>query len=130
MQWSDEWLLIRAAALAHGVDPFFIAAVRKAENGAPGREFGVLTLKAPTYSEQLEACCATVRNRMVEHPPRLRVRLLTSGISRLCLNDDWIDWFAARWAPLGAANDPNSLNVNWSNNVIGLYQRAMNDCAG
>lgn len=130
MNWSDEWLLIRAAAIAHGIDPFFVAAIRKAENGAAGREFGVLTVKAPTYSEQLEAACATVRNRMVEHPPRYRPRLLTSGISRLCLNDDWIEWFAARWAPLGASNDPNSLNVHWSDNVIALYRREMNQEAG
>jgi hypothetical protein len=130
VQWSDEWLMIRAAALAHGVDAFFLAAIRQAENGGPGKEFGVLTIKAPTYSEQLEAACATVRNRMVERPPRLRVRLLKSGISRLCLNDDWIGWFASRWAPLGAANDPHELNPHWVDNVCALYARAMNQEAG
>jgi hypothetical protein len=128
--WSDEWLLIRAAAIAHGIDPFFVAAIRKAENGGPGKEFGVLTIKAPSYSEQLDGCCATVRNRMIEKPPRYRPRLLKSGISRLCLTDDWIDWFGSRWAPLNVANDPDSLNRNWSDNVVRLYQRMMNEEAG
>jgi hypothetical protein len=127
--WADEWLMIRACALAHGVDPYLIGAIRKAENGAPGREFGVLTQNAPTYAKQLESCCATVRNRMLEKPPRFRPRTLKNGIGRLCLNEDWIAWFATRWAPLDAANDPNGLNRNWTINVLGWYNRAPDEWA-
>jgi hypothetical protein len=125
--WSEEWLLIRAAALAHGVDAFFIAAIRKAENGAPGREFGVLSVHAPTYADQLRECCATVRRRMSEKPPRMGLRILRNGVVRLILPNDWIDWFGSRWAPLGAENDPLALNRNWSDNVVLLYAEGMNN---
>jgi hypothetical protein len=28
-----------------------------------------------------------------------------------------VDFWAKRWAPVGAANDPHDLNVNWPVNV-------------
>lgn len=125
MEWSDEWRFIRASALAHGIDPYFVGAIRKAENGGPGREFGVLSTKATTYQAQLDTCCATVRQRMLEKAPRLRPYRPANGILRLCLNSDWIEWFGSVWAPLGASNDPTHLNANWANNVTILYRHGM-----
>jgi hypothetical protein len=31
---------------------------------------------------------------------------------------DFVKMWGARWAPVGAANDPNGLNANWVHNVI------------
>lgn len=125
MNWSDEWALIRSAALAHGIDPYFVAAIRKAENGGPGREFGVLSVKAPTYRDQLEECCTTIRRRMAEHQPTISMRIMTNGHGRICLPDAWIAWFGSRWAPVGAPNDPHRLNENWAHNVMILYHQGM-----
>lgn len=33
----------------------------------------------------------------------------------------FIDFWAARWAPVGAANDPGNLNSNWAKNVKALW---------
>lgn len=48
--WEQE-AIIRIARQA-GVDPRLLAAVRLTENGGPGREFGVLSVPAPTYDDQ------------------------------------------------------------------------------
>lgn len=80
-------------------------AIRKAENGKQGREFGVLTPEAmrfaddpdPTKSLQIQAMWAagTIKKRYKGD-----------------LNE-----FASRWAPVGADNDPTGLNKNWVKNV-------------
>ena len=36
----------------------------------------------------------------------------------------FIDFWAARWAPVGAANDPTNLNSNWAKNVKALWLSA------
>ena len=35
--------------------------------------------------------------------------------------DAFVAFWAARWAPSGAANDPNNLNANWPANVGRLW---------
>jgi hypothetical protein len=35
----------------------------------------------------------------------------------------FVSFWAARWAPVGAANDPTSLNANWPKNVLKGWQR-------
>lgn len=37
-----------------------------------------------------------------------------------------IDFMQKRWAPIGAANDPNNLNKNWAGNVRGALQKDPN----
>jgi hypothetical protein len=36
---------------------------------------------------------------------------------------DFIEFLGSRWAPVGAANDPNGLNANWVANVIADYRK-------
>ena len=55
--WQDEEALIRIAAAKYGLDWHLVAAIRKAENGGAGKEFGVLSVKAPTYVHSL-TCAA------------------------------------------------------------------------
>jgi hypothetical protein len=122
--WLDEVALIRIAAAKHGLDWHFIAAIRKAENGGPGREFGVLSVSAPTYMAQLEVCCQTVRHRLVEYDrdnQTLAVRDTPDGKQTVIYGQEFISWFAGIWAPNGAGNDPGQLNRNWSRNVSYWY---------
>lgn len=35
---------------------------------------------------------------------------------------DFVAMWAARWAPVGAANDPKHLNANWPKNVLAFWR--------
>ena len=73
--------------------------IRKVENGGPGREYGVLNPKAMRYKDdpiksvetQAEWAAGTIKARYTGD----------------------LEAFAARWAPIGAKNDPKCLNKNW-----------------
>jgi hypothetical protein len=122
--WQDEVALIKIAAAKHGLDWHFVAAIRKAEDGGPGREFGVLSIKAPGYAAQLEVCCQTVRHRLVEYDANnqaLGLHQAPDGDEALVYGQDFISWFASIWAPNGATNDPSGLNHNWCGNVSYWY---------
>lgn len=96
-----------------------MAAIRKAERGGAGREFGVLSVKAPTYAAQLEVCCQSARHRLVEYDadnPALELHEAPDGKQAVVYHRDFIAWFGAIWAP-NAANNPTELNRNWSKNV-------------
>lgn len=34
---------------------------------------------------------------------------------------DFVLFWAAKWAPIGAKNDPTGLNANWSRNVLAMW---------
>ena len=113
-----EQAAIRGAAAALGVDPRFLAAIRIAENGGPGREFGVLSVPAPTYWDQLLIAANSVKNAMT----RFQAAGGKSPIDpQGRLTEAFVRSFAARWAPPGAANDPNDLNRHWVKNAAGAY---------
>jgi hypothetical protein len=122
--WQDEQALIKIAAARYGLDWHFVAAIRKAEGGGPGREFGVLSVKAPSYTVQLDVCCQTVRHRLVEYDednPALELHETSDGKRTVVYHRDFITWFGAIWAPNGASNDATGLNRNWSKNVSYWY---------
>lgn len=39
----------------------------------------------------------------------------------------FVDFWAKRWAPIGAANDPKGLNANWSKNVTAIWLEKAKD---
>ncbi len=122
--WQDEEALIRIAAAKYGLDWHFVAAIRKAENGGPGKEFGVLSVKASTYVTQLDVCCQTVRHRLVQYDTdnqALELHEAPDGKETVVYHRDFITWFGQIWAPNGAANDPNGLNRSWSRNASYWY---------
>lgn len=122
MTWDEEIAAIRKAAALRGVDWAFIAAIRKAENGGPGREWGVLSEDATTYQAQLTACCASVRNRLNDYPANPVCKVERADLPpRVAYREGFIDYFARRWAPVGASNDPEGLNANWVKNVEAIY---------
>jgi len=117
--WSEERAAIRRVAERFGVDPRFVAAIRKQENGGPGREFGVLDGYATTYDLQLQECCRTVAHRVFIY--QARGRLFAYNESGLTYSREFLHYFAAIWAPIGVANDPTNLNANWLPGVTQLY---------
>lgn len=122
--WSEETAVIKMVASEHGVDPLFVAAVRKAENGGPGREFGVVSRSAPSYEEQCATTAKTIRNQLVLFNRNPLVKQNSrGGVGRLCYSMNFIAAFQKVWAPVGVDNDPHNLNSNWYTNVLEYYNR-------
>ena len=85
-------------------------AIRKAENGKKGREFGILSekcdkeiKKAPDRSLDIQAgwCASTIKK----------------NYSRWDGSGDFINYLGSVYCPVGANNDPKGLNKNWIKNV-------------
>jgi hypothetical protein len=122
IDWNTEYPVIIGVAVMHGVDPRFIRTIRTVENGGPGREFGVLTIPAPTYAQQLEVCCNSVAHRMTQfilNCPDDSPFDYASG--RLQYSVAFIEWFGGYWAPTDAPNDPADMNAKWVENAIAVY---------
>jgi len=82
-----------------------LMAIRKAENGRSGREFGIMDKRADTLDSQAGWCAATVRNTY----------------ARWLATDQSVPFLVAlrdRYAPIGADNDPGGLNEHWLRNVV------------
>ena len=125
IDWATEYPRIAAAAAEYAVDPFFVAAIRHAENGGPGIEYGVESAKGGAYAEQLAGACATLRDRLAAYPGNPFILAISVPVRRLWYRRDFIMWFAASWAPRGAANDPENLNENWFGNAMLAYSAAV-----
>ena len=96
--------------------------IRKAENGAAGKEFGVLHSKAgkqpgdtpeQTLRRQAGWSAATIMKNRARHAADTK-----AGKTK----DDFITYLGNRYAPKGVANDPNNLNKNWITNVGTQYK--------
>lgn len=118
---AAEKVLIRDAASWAAVDPRFLGALRRAENGGPGQEFGVLSVSAPTYEDQVRLAAASIRRNVerFEATGRAAIDPATGRYS-----EEFIRFFSNRYAPVGAANDPNGLNQHHARNLIRLYAQA------
>ena len=83
-----------------------VAAIRHAENGRAGREYGVLHPKAlgKSYRTQAGWCAATVQ----KHYDRW-IKAGSQGT--------FLESLARRYCPVGAGNDPTGLNRHWLKNV-------------
>jgi hypothetical protein len=103
------------------VDPRFLGALRRAENGGPGREFGVLSVSAPTYEDQVRLAAASIPRNVerFEASGRVAIDPATGRYS-----EEFIRFFSNRYAPVGAANDPAGLNQYHARNLVRLYAQA------
>jgi len=130
--FPDEIPVILFAAERAGVDPAYIMAIREAEKGAPGREYGIIptpayekddTVAGRPYKSELEKqavwCAWTVKKKLEMYnslPPEEKKK-----------HKDFIDFLGDGYAPIGASNDPNNLNVNWERNVRYFYKKFKGD---
>ncbi len=120
--WEQE--IIEEIAAERGVDPVGLAAVRLTENGGPGREFGVLVLpdgSPPPTDYRGQASWAARSLRASED----RYRSQTGQEARTSTGrytDEFLRFFSARYAPVGAANDPSGLNRYHADNLVAAYE--------
>lgn len=112
-----EQTIIVDTAKKFGIDARLLAALRKAENGGPGREFGVLSVSAPTYQEQATVAARTISNNL----SRYRATGLDPIDSSGRVTRAFINYFSNIYAPKGASNDPTNLNQYHANNIAGFY---------
>jgi hypothetical protein len=117
-RYADESGRILDVAESFGIDPRFLAALRQAEGGGPGREFGVLSVSAPTYDEQIDVAARTIRNNLARYEDAMRQSPIGDDGR---YTTDFIRWFSARYAPIGADNDPGHLNEHHAGNLIAGY---------
>lgn len=115
---GDEEPLIHRMADRHGVDREFLVALRKIENGGPGREFGVLSVPAPTFTDQARVAAQSVR-RSVERYEATGRSAVDPATGRY--TENFIRFFSARYAPVGAGNDPANLNAHHARNLVRRY---------
>ena len=89
-----------------------LAAVRYAENGRAGREYGVLHPKAlgKSYRVQCGWAAATIQKNWD--------RWQKAGAK-----GEFIVFLGNRYCPVGADNDPHGLNKHWIKNVTKFTQR-------
>lgn len=103
---APEAQVIEAVAQYYELSPEqtkLLYAIRKVENGGPGKEFGVLAPQAMRFAKdpvrsfqtQAEWAAGTIKKRFNGN----------------------LEEFAMRWAPIGADNDPKGLNKNWLKNT-------------
>jgi len=119
--YPEEFDTIMEAAKANGCTrPELICilfAIRTAENGRKGIEFGVLHPRAVDQPNSLRVqagwCAATISKnykRWIEstqNPPNAILKPYS----------DFITFLGNRYCPVGADNDPNGLNKHWIPNV-------------
>lgn len=89
-----------------------VYAIRRAENGRAGREFGILHPKAVDTNLDTQAgwCAATVYKEWVRQGKPRDMGLFIPQLGK-------------RYCPVGAENDPKGLNQNWVRNVTKFYHR-------
>ena len=121
-RWERDMIL--RIARETGVDARLLAAVRLAENGGPGREFGVLSPSTPTYEEQGRVAAETIRNVIERY--QLSIGHNPVGADgRLTI--DFLRYFSRGgpgypgYAPIGARNDATNLNAHHFRNVLEFY---------
>ena len=119
---EHEQLVIFRTAVEIGVPACLLAAIRLAENGRAGREFGVLSESANTYEQQARICALSIRNntyRYVQKVEQWPIDSVTGQLSR-----GFVEFMAQRWAPIGVGNDPDNLNAHWPKNVWGDFSQS------
>ena len=118
---DDERRIIERTAEHAGIDPDFLHALRRAENGGPGREFGVLSVPAPTYQDQARVAAESIRRSAARFTDR-GGQVIDAATGRY--TPEFVAFFSNRYAPVGAANDPRGLNRHHARNLLRLYTQA------
>jgi hypothetical protein len=116
-----EAAVIAKEADRTSIDPALLVALRQAENGRPGREFGVLSVAADGLESQARVAATTVRNTVARFEQGGGVTL---DPTTRRYTEDFLRFFSARYAPVGAPNDPSGLNRRHAANLIALYRQA------
>ena len=107
---------VAAVAKRFGLDPKLIQAVVNAE----GDILKAVRCSLPTTPNRAAALDITCRSAV--HAMCDFIRTDASQDESEPLDKRFVDFWANRWAPEGAANDPRGLNANWPVNVLKLWR--------
>jgi hypothetical protein len=118
-EFKNEYDTILAAAKRNNIPDTdydnlsMLYAIRRAENGRMGREFGVLSPKAmqqkgDTPQTTLDRQAGWAASSILANRKRYDASDKSQSFETFMGN---------KWAPQGVANDPNNLNKNWATNV-------------
>jgi hypothetical protein len=98
---------VRAVAKDFGLDPQLLQAVVKAEGNI------LKAVQCSVPSVKTRAAALRILARSAVHALNDYVRANSAA--------PFIAFWAARWAPVGATNDPKGLNIHWASNVAQLW---------
>jgi hypothetical protein len=98
---------VRRIAKRFGIDPALIQSVVRAE----GDILKAVRCSLPKTKDRDEAIEITCRSA---------VHAMSDYVKAHC-GSAFVDAWGARWAPVGALNDPQGLNANWPRNVRRLW---------
>ena len=101
---------VLCVAREFGLDPQLLQAVVQAE----GDIVGAVRQSIPDVRTRYEALRITARSAV-----HAMVDWIKSGGAER--QDAFVAFWARRWAPVGATNDPKNLNANWESNVDRLW---------
>ena len=124
--------------LEYPVNPYaLLFAIREAEKGRAGFEFGIIIAKNTDLETQCKYACQTIVNNVKRFHQYLeegeRSALSERSEDELCSHsaegkpgfplkcNDFITFLGSRYAPIGADNDPHNLNAHWVRNVKFFY---------
>jgi len=107
----DDAIVVNIRPAMRGELAPIVAAIRYAENGGRGREYGILHKRCPnTYRGQAGWCAATVQKNYD--------RWVKAG-----KRGEFVVYLGGVYCPIGAKNDPNGLNKHWIKNVKKFQKR-------
>jgi len=127
-QFGKEYSVILVAAKRNDISDkdyenlSILFAIRKAENGGHGKEFGVISnpraigRKDEPWTKTLDRQAGWAAATIVKN----RVRWKNAGEKV-----EYLRFLASRYAPIGAENDPTGLNNNWYSNTKHWRDRFM-----
>ena len=94
--------------IEYPVNPYaLLLAIREAEKGRKGFEFGIISAKNTDLETQCRYACETIINNVKRFYRQTE--------------NDFITFLGSRYAPVGADNDPHNLNAHWVRNVKFFY---------
>ena len=104
------------AARHFGIDPALIQAVVRAE-GNIVKAVSISFPSVTTLDQALDITCRSAVHAMSDF-----LQTPQTSLSTASLQEQFVRFWAARWAPVGVANDPHGLNHNWPGNVLKFWQ--------
>jgi hypothetical protein len=118
-EFGSEYPIMVAAAKRNGIPDTdydnlaMLGAIRRAENGKQGREYGVLASKAMGQP-------GDTPEKSLDRQAGWAASSILANRKRYEASDKKVpfeDFMGSRWAPPNVANDPTNLNQNWAGNV-------------
>ena len=116
---ADKAGYIEEVCTKYGVDPYLVSAIMASETGY-GTSDAIRNKNNPGgYMDPATGCSTIKRFSSLDEGIEAVVRNLANGYINQGLNT--VNSIGAKYCPVGAANDPNGLNVNWVGNVTTIY---------